>query len=84
MSINGNDVMSFFIKEIPLDNNIFWRKINKNTTWVLEKPHVVKQLRTMIIGQLIDGFAFNNDIAFTQKINTVKRLHLFPMICRVE
>ena len=35
MSIYRNDVMSFFIKEISLNNDILWREINKNATGTL-------------------------------------------------
>ena len=44
-------------------------KIHNDSTRDSEKPHIVEKLSAMDWKQRLNGFAFNNDIAFTKEIH---------------
>ena len=56
--------MILCVEKISFYTDVFWRKVYKNSTWMLEKSHVIIELCPMIVVEFFNGFSLNDDVIF--------------------
>ena len=78
--VNGQDVVCFVVIEISFNISFFRGKVNNNAARTLEQAHIVIQLCAHVSIQLINRFAFNNNVSLAQKINSIYCFHFLAMV----
>ena len=56
--------MVLCVEKISFYTDVFWRKVYKNSTWMLEKPYVIIELCPMIVVEFFNGFTLYDDVIF--------------------